>query len=421
MELSISKIHAALYLANNLPEYLFPKSPLVTCLGAQTLDLDDVQIAKSWLKNCNDWYDPEIVVRFETEFARWNGSEYAYAFMGGRVALSACIYALDLKPGDEVILPGYTCVVVPNAFKYAGIKTVYSDIELDTYGLDVQQLKTKVTPNTRAILLQHLYGLVCRDYEEILEFAQHHNLKVIEDCAHATGAVYKGIKVGNRGDVAFYSSNRSKVFYTVEGGIAVTNDEAISDRLKTFYNSAAFPNRDLINKLLHNVFLDYYSFKHRQRSVFKTWIWMQYGDKYYVSTSDEEQSGGCPPNYIAKLPAPLAALGLNQLKKIDSYNNLRRQTAKQWDAWCERNYYRKPIVITDSTPAFLRYPVLMEPEKKADISWAAKELRVELGVWFVSNLHPAKFVVLGCPNADMAVKQCVNLPGVCLDVNASRQ
>lgn len=154
---------------------------------------------------------------------------------GGRVALSACIYALDLQPDGEVILPGYTCVVVPNAFSYAGVKTVYSDIELDTYGLDVSQIENKITNKTKAILIQHLYGLVCRDYEAIIDLATHHGLKVIEDCAHCTGAEYKGKKVGNLGDVAFYSSEQSKVFNTIQGGVAVTNNDLLAQRLRVFY------------------------------------------------------------------------------------------------------------------------------------------------------------------------------------------
>ena len=113
---------------------------VVPSLGSMTLDWDDVQIARHWLKNRSEWEEKKIVNDYETEFARWNGSKYAFAFMGGRVALSACIYALDLQPEDEVIIPGYTCVVVPNAFHFAGIKTIYSDIELDTYGLDVEQI-----------------------------------------------------------------------------------------------------------------------------------------------------------------------------------------------------------------------------------------------------------------------------------------
>lgn len=100
-------------------------------LGSVTLDKDDVRLARQWLKDRSRWDDAEEVRQYEQDFAAWNGSKYAYAFMGGRVALSACIKALKLKPGDEVIIPGYnTCVVVPNSFAYAGVKVVYSDIEL---------------------------------------------------------------------------------------------------------------------------------------------------------------------------------------------------------------------------------------------------------------------------------------------------
>ncbi len=124
-------------------------------LSSVTLDKDDVNIAREWLLKRKDWYKPELVRQYEREFAGWNGSKYAFAFMGGRVALSACIYALNVGLGDEAILPGYTCVVVPNAFNYAGVKILYSDIELDTFGLDASLLEEKITSRTKVILLPH--------------------------------------------------------------------------------------------------------------------------------------------------------------------------------------------------------------------------------------------------------------------------
>ena len=118
--------------------------PLTTpSLGSMTLDEDDVLLARRFIRDHSQWNQFDITSTFEKEFARWNGSQHAFAFMGGRVALSACIHALDLMPGDEVILPGYTCVVVPNAFHFARIKTVFADIELDTYGLDAAQVEKK--------------------------------------------------------------------------------------------------------------------------------------------------------------------------------------------------------------------------------------------------------------------------------------
>ena len=110
------------------------------------------------------------------------------------------------------------------------------------------------------------------------------------------------------------------------------------------------------------------------------------------------------------MPAPISALALNQLKKIDRYNEQRRQTAKRWDRWSEENGYKRPLVLAKSTPVYLRYPILVEPEKKLDMYWATEELGVIIGNWFISHLHPAARRVEGCPNADKAVSSCINFP-----------
>ena len=392
---------------------LFLGYPLTTpSLGSVTLDHDDLLIAKSQLRNKENWFNPNTVREYESAFANWNGSKYAFAFMGGRVALSACIYALNLKSGDEVILPGYTCVVVPNAFHFAGVKTIYSDIELDTYGLEASLIEEKITPKTKAILLHHLYGLVCRDYEKIIKIARKHKLYVIEDCSQSTGAVFKNRKIGNFGDVAIYSSEQSKVFTTIQGGLAVTNDDLLAGRLKEYYDQVSYPDTKLIDKQLHSVIINYYSNKDSQRWWKGDLIRLLYIDKIIISTTKEEERGIKPAYYGCKMPSSIAAIGLNQLKKIDHYNEQRQQTAKKWDKWCENNGYKKPLIIQNSVPVYLRYPVMVESEKKSDTSWAYKELGVSLGAWFVSNIHPATWRVNGCPNADRAVKQCVNFPGV---------
>ncbi len=398
--------------ARNVLKLLIGRPLTTPPLGSVTLDQDDVELAKKWLKNRQDWFDESIVSEYEQGFAQWNGSKYVFAFMGARVALSACICALDLQPGDEVILPGYTCVVVPNAFHFAGITTVYCDIELDTYGMDASLIASKITPKTRAILMHHLYGLVCRDYEAIIAIAREQGLKVIEDCAQATGAEYQGRKVGHLGDVAIYSSEQSKVFTTVQGGIAVTNDEALHHRLQDYWDRASYPDEKWIDKLLHNLLLNYYQIKHPQRWWRGDLAELVYGRKRLISTTSEEEAGIKPAHYGMRMPAPIAALSLHQLSKIDRYNELRRQTAKKWDAWCETNGYRRPVVIPDSTPVYLRYPVLVEEEKKRDVSWAIRELGVRPGVWFLGNAHPVNWNIENCPNADKAVAQCINFPTV---------
>lgn len=372
--------------------------------------MDDVVIARTALKDWSSWDDDSVVQEYERTFARWNGSVHASAFMSGREALSACIYALGLKSGDEVIVPGYTCVVVPNAFHYEGIRSVYCDIELETFGPDAQDIERKITGKTRAILLQHLYGLVCRDYLKILELARKKNLRVIEDCAHATGAKFDGINVGNFGDVAFYSSEQSKVFNTIQGGIAVSNSESIKEKLQEFRDEAKRPSDALIEKQLYNVLLNYYKCKHRHRWLMGDFAELLYGRRRLVSTTKDEEQGRRPAYYGRKMAAPIAKLGLNQLGKIDMYNEKRRQAAKRWALWCDERNVKKPTIIDRSIPVHLRYPVMVPPEKKTNTSWALRDPGVTAGVWFVSQLHPIERTVKGCPNAETAVKQCINLP-----------
>ena len=381
-------------------------------LVSATLDKDDVNLALKWLDLRKHWYEQDPVDKFEQAFAAWNESEVAYSFMGGRVALSAAIHALNLQPGDEVIVPGYTCVVVPNAFKYAGVEVVYADIELDTYGLDIQSVYQVVTPNTKAILLHHLFGLVCKDYEAILDLAHRYRLKVIEDCAHATGAIYKGRRIGNGGHVAFYSTEASKILNTIQGGLVTTNDDEIASRLRDFYHRCSVPSFQRINLLLHNVSMQYYRHKHAFRWLLGDLYRLRYAGKELISTTPEETAGTKPSHYECRMPAPLAALGMNQLQKAEHYQKLRAKGAAYWNSWCDHTMTRRPQVIPESKPAWLRFPVRVRPEKKADLTWAERELGVKPGVWFVSHVHPAETPVANCPKAEIAVQQCINFPTI---------
>jgi hypothetical protein len=110
------------------------------------------------------------------------------------------------------------------------------------------------------------------------------------------------------------------------------------------------------------------------------------------------------------LAAPVAALGRNQIGKLDRYNAARRNTALQWDQWCRARGYAPATVIASSVPVFVRYPVMVEPERKRDTSWARQELGVDLGLWFKGSIHPAAGAIPGLPQAARAVASCVNLP-----------
>lgn len=403
-------IHFARHQFWNLRRALKGKSLTTPSFTAATTEQEDVQCAREWLERPDDWYDQSVVEEFESVFADWNESKTAKSFMGGRVALSAIIEALGLGSGDEVVVPGYTCVVVPNSFQYAGVDVRYADVELETFGPDVEDFESKITDKTKAIFIHHLFGLVCRDYELLLDVAEKNGLYVIEDCTHATGAKYRGKKVGNFGDAAIYSSEHSKCFSTVQGGIATTNDSEIAKGLDEYASEAVFPRGRRVKRLLHNFLLDYYTKSHPQR-----WWWgdlyrFRYGNEKLSSTTEMEKRGEQPPHYGQRMPAPLAAIGLRQIDKLESYNERRRHTAKFWKEWTEKNGYNTPQVIPGSQPVWLRYPVLVEPKKKEDTSWVRRELGIHAGVWFQTNIHPVDQTVEECPNADEAVNRCINLP-----------
>ncbi|MFH1859640.1 MAG: DegT/DnrJ/EryC1/StrS family aminotransferase [bacterium] len=119
---------------------------------------------------------------------------------------------MGIGEGDEVLVEGFTCVVVPNAVIFAGAKPIYVAPDPKTYNMDINQIETKITPKTKAIIAQHTFGLPA-DMDLILDISRKHNLMVIEDCAPAMGATYKGKKVGTLGDAAFFSTTVVKGYF----------------------------------------------------------------------------------------------------------------------------------------------------------------------------------------------------------------
>jgi dTDP-4-amino-4,6-dideoxygalactose transaminase len=137
---------------------------------------------------------------------------------------------MELGPGDEIVVPGFTCTVVPNAMIYRGIRPVYADVDPVTFNADPDCVERAITPRTRVIYLQHTFGVAC-DVERLRAIAARHGLRTIEDLAHSLGATVDGRPHGAFGDAAFFSTDRTTVVNTHLGGCAVTSDEAIAARL----------------------------------------------------------------------------------------------------------------------------------------------------------------------------------------------
>jgi dTDP-4-amino-4,6-dideoxygalactose transaminase len=251
---------------------------------------------------------------------------------------------------------------------------------------------------------------VCRDFEKILNFAAERKLLVIEDCAHSLGASFRGRLVGNWGDVSFYSTEQSKVMSTFNGGVAVSNNAGIIDRLREFHQRAPYPEKDRIRRLLRNV--RYYSLMQKSPSRwFMRGVWnYAYRKDILISTSDEELHGRLPSHYGERMPAALSKLALRQLAKVDRFNAERRANAEKWQKRCQALALPTPTVLAHSVPVFLRYPVLAPPGRKYDADWCLRQFGVLPGHWFTGELHPLRKVMSQCPNATIAVERCLNLP-----------
>lgn len=189
---------------------------------------------KEYVLDCLDtnWISSagKYVERFETAFADFCHASHALSCCNGTVALHLALLALGVGPGHEVILPTLTFVATANAVAYCGARPVFVDSEAETWNMDPSLIEERITPRTRGIIVVHLYGHPA-DMDPILEIARRHNLFVIEDAAEAHGAEYKGQTVGGIGTAGTYSFYGNKIITTGEGGMVVTNDEALAHKI----------------------------------------------------------------------------------------------------------------------------------------------------------------------------------------------
>ncbi|MBV6642346.1 MAG: DegT/DnrJ/EryC1/StrS family aminotransferase [Cyclobacteriaceae bacterium] len=184
------------------------------------------------------WGNPDckgLVEEFEKAYAAYCGAKYAISCVNGSVALRLALIACGVKPGDEVIVPPYTFIASASIILEANCVPVFVDIEPDTYNLDPTKIEAAITPRTKAIIPVHFAGQAC-DMDAIMAIAKKHGLRVIEDAAHAHGGEYKGKKLGSIGDAGSFSFQSSKNLTSGEGGIVVTNDEALYDMMNSLRN-----------------------------------------------------------------------------------------------------------------------------------------------------------------------------------------
>ncbi len=190
------------------------------------------QFLGAWHK---DFYGGPTVQQFEKDWARVFESKYAISVNSNTSGLFTAIGACGIKPGDEVIVSPYTMSASALAPVIYGAVPVFADVDYDNFGLNPESIEKCITPRTKAILVVHIFGNPAK-MDEIMAIAKKHNLLVIEDCAQAPLAKYKGKLVGTIGDIGVFSLNYHKHIHTGEGGVITTNNDALAERIYLIRN-----------------------------------------------------------------------------------------------------------------------------------------------------------------------------------------
>ena len=185
-------------------------------------DEEDVNRVAEVIRQGMFWAIGPNIEKFEKTLADRIGKKYAVAFNSGTSALHATLLAYEIGEGDEVIVPSFTFIGTANSVLFVKAKPVFADIEAETYGLNPEDVKEKITGKTRAIMPIHCGGLACR-IKELREIAEDHKLLLIEDAAESLGAKVDGKRVGSFGEAAMFSFCGNKVITTGEGGMLVTD------------------------------------------------------------------------------------------------------------------------------------------------------------------------------------------------------
>lgn len=287
--------------------------------GRQSIDDADIEAVVKVLKSDYLTTGPAVAA-FEKKVADYVGAKYAVAVSNGTAALHVACLAAGIGEGDEVITTPITFAASANCVLYCGGTPVFADIDPDTYNISPEELEKKITSRTKAIIPVHYTGQPC-DMDAILEIAHKHDLLVVEDGAHALGAVYKGKKIGSIADMTCFSFHPVKPVTTGEGGMIVTDNEELYRRLVLYRSHGITRDKDMMQQYEEQL--------------------QQSSDPALQEAADMLRGDVIDPGgwyyqqlelgYNYRITDISCALGASQMDKLDRFLERRRQIAKKYD------------------------------------------------------------------------------------------
>ena len=358
-----------------------------------------------------------IIEQYQQNFARFLGAGRAFAFWKGRVALYALLRALGVGAGDEVILPGYTCVMNVNPIKYVGARPVYVDIEPDTFNMNVNLLEGKITNKTKVIIAQHTYGYPC-EMDAIMNIAGSHSIPIIEDCCLALGSKYKGRMAGTFGRAGYFSFQWNKPYTTGLGGMVITSDRELAERIESLAENEMCPPSGREVFMLRVQLMIYRLLIYPRTTALAQSLFRYLTKKGAVvgSSSTSEFEPVKADDFFKAMSTVQARSGIRQFGKIEKNIAHRRKMAQLYDELLAAKGWQPSKDSRDlAEPVMVRYPVRITEKDKA-LAQAAKA-GIELGSWFECPLHPIEtpltsydYEIGVCPEAEKAAREVVNLP-----------
>lgn len=378
--------------------------PIAISLSPNT-EPDDVELARQVLRQPTSWENQQLVFDVEHKLAQEFGHDaHAYATSSGRQALYDLLKVFGIGPGDEVIIQAFTCIAVPAPILWTGATPIYADINPDTYSVDPTDVARKITPRTKAIILQHTFGIP-GPVAEIQALARQHGLRLIEDCAHALGVFVHGQPLGVAGDAAIVSFGRDKGISSVFGGAIVSRQSVIIDRARTLDELLPLPPPAWVAQQLRHPI----AFSKIVPAYFKGFgkyslVLQQTFGRLSKAVASNEKSGGKPDHLDYRFSPALATLVLHQLDKLGRYMRRREEITQRY-----------AHALGGHTGALLRFPV--ERENAPQLLKLARQKEILLGDWYSTPLAPAdadmkahRYTPGSCPVAERVGRRIINLP-----------
>lgn len=320
----------------------------------------------------------EYVKHYESIISQTLNSKHIYTFASGRMGFYTILKAIDIQKDDEVIIPSFTCIVVPNAILYSGAKPIYCDIKDDDFNIDVSKIEQLITPKTKVLYAQHTFGQMC-DIKAIKQIAEKYNLLVVEDTALALGAKFDNRYAGTIGDFGYFSTDRSKVINTGLGGIVSINNETYLKSFVEIYKEIPYLNKKMTKKIgitfiLNIITLNPYLYwigKFFNAILSKFKMLTYFLDEPFVK---KDEISSYP--YPAKFSALLASIGISQFNLLENNLKNRRQIANFYNDIF--NIYTKEY-MKDNKNIFLRYSFLVNNRDYWEEKFSSK---IDLAIWF---------------------------------------